>query len=336
MRDSSLHHPPRRRLLRRLATAIAFAAATAAPLSTPALADTYPSKPIRMIVPYAVGGATDLVARLIAQHLSNALKQPVVVENKPGANGMIGTELVAKAPPDGYTLLMNTAGAQTLNPVLFKAGYDGVRSFEPVAHIANIPLVMVVHPSLPVKTVQEFVALARARSTPLSYGSGTAMIELVTETFKASAKTPDITPVGYKGTGPQLNAVVGGEVQMAIDPFVSLPMIRAGKLRPLAVLTPTRSPALPDVPTMQEAGYRDMLFFSWAGLLAPAGTPREIVSRLNDEVTRIVSTPAMRERLASVDFEAVTGTPDQFRQMMTDEIARWTRIVRETGYKVQQ
>jgi len=314
---------------------VALGAALAAAVAVPAAAETYPSKPVRMIVPYAAGGATDLVARLIAQHLGTALRQPIVVENRPGANGVIGTEAAARAAPDGYTLLMNTAGAQTLNPVLFKVGYDPVRSFEPIAHLATIPLVLIVNPQLPVRTLQDYVTLARSKSTPMSYASGTAMIELVTETFKTSAKLPDVQAVSYKGTGPALTAVVGGEVQMAIDPFVSMPMIKAGKVRPLAVLSPARSTALPEVPTMLELGYRDMVFFSWAGLLAPAGTPKEIVARLADELSRIMTMPAVRERMLSFDFEPVNGTPAQFRQMMTDEVARWNAIVKATNYKAQ-
>jgi tripartite-type tricarboxylate transporter receptor subunit TctC len=317
------------RLRRRAMVALALGLA----VSSPASADSYPSKPIRMIVPYAAGGATDLVARLIAQHLGAGLKQPVVVENRPGANGVIGTEAAAKAAPDGYTLLMNTAGAQTLNPVLFKVGYDPVRSFEPIAHIATIPLVLIVNPALPARTLQDYVALARVKGSPMSYASGTAMIELVTETFKTSAKIPDVQAVSYKGTGPALTAVAGGEVQMAIDPFVSIPMIKAGRVRPLAVLSPTRSSALPEVPTMVELGYRDMVFFSWAGLLAPAGTPKEIVGRVAEEMSRIMAMPSVRERLLGFDFEPVNGTPAQFRQMMVDETARWHAIVKATGYK---
>lgn len=190
---------------------------------------------------------------------------------------------------------MNTAGAQTLDPVLFKVGYDPVRSFEPIAHLATIPLVMIVNPQLPVRTLQEYVALARGKSAPMSYASGTAMIELVTEAFKTSARIPDVQAVGCKGTGP----------------------------------------ALPEVPTMLELGCRDMVFFSWAGLLAPAGTPKEIVARLANELSRIMAMPAVRERMLSFDFEPVKGTPAQFRQMMTDEVARWNAIVKATNCKAQ-
>jgi tripartite-type tricarboxylate transporter receptor subunit TctC len=302
-------------------------------LTGAAWGQAYPNRAIRVVVPYAPGGATDVVARLVSQKLSVALKQPVVVENRAGANGMIGTELVAKAAPDGYTLLMNTAGAQTLNPVLYKANYEALKSFEPISLIANIGFVMVVHPSLPVKTLQDYIALARSKTRPMSYASGTAMIELVTETFKSVAKTPDVASIPYKGTGPQVTAVVGGEVEMTIDPFVSIPMIKAGKLRPLAVLSAARSPALPDVPTMQEAGIAGMNFNSWAGLLAPAGTPRDIVVRLHEEVSRIVATPELRERLAGLDYEPVNSTPEQFATVLAEETARWQKIVKDTGYK---
>ncbi|CAG9167294.1 hypothetical protein LMG23992_00773 [Cupriavidus laharis] len=301
----------------------------------PALAwsDTYPSKPIRMVVPFAPGGATDVVARLISQKLGEALKQSVVVENRPGANGIIGTDVVARAAPDGYTLLLNTAGAQTLSPLIYKASYDPLKSFEPISLISNIGFVMVVHPSVPAKTVQEFVALAKSKTKPLSLSAGSSMIELIGASFKATAGTPDIVSVSYRGTGPQMQAVVAGEVDMTIDPFNSMAMIKAGKLRPLAVLSDKRSPALPDVPTMQEAGYSGLEFGSWAGLLAPAGTPKEIITRLSKEVTRIVALPEIREKLTAIDYEAVGSTPEQFAKTIADDTARWKRIVKETNYK---
>ncbi|MGO4326633.1 tripartite tricarboxylate transporter substrate binding protein [Cupriavidus sp. 2TAF22] len=298
-----------------------------------AWSDGYPSRPIRMVVPYAPGGATDVVARLVSQKLAEALKQPVVVENRPGANGIIGTDAVARAAPDGYTILLNTAGAQTLSPVLYKAGYEPLKSFAPISLISSIGFVMVVHPSVPAKTVQEFVALARAKSRPLSLSAGSSMIELIGETFKATAGTPDVVSVSYRGTGPQMQAVVAGEVDMTIDPFNAMAMIRAGKLRPLAVLSPRRSPALPDVPTMQEAGIQGLNFNSWAGLLAPAGTPREIVARLNQEIVRIVAQPDIKARLAAIDYEAVGSTPEQFATIIADDAARWARLVKDTNYK---
>jgi tripartite-type tricarboxylate transporter receptor subunit TctC len=316
------------RLTAALTTAIAFTGSV--------WADTYPSKSIKIIVPYAPGGATDVVARLVSQKLGTALGQSIVVENRAGANGIIGTEAVARAAPDGYTLLMNTAGAQTLNPVLYKTNYEPLKSFEPVSLIAKIGFVMVVHPSLPVKTVQEYLALVNSKAKPMSYSSGTAMIELVTESFKSAAKTPDIASIPYKGTGPQMTAAVAGEVGMTVDPFVSIPMIKAGKLRPLAVFSATRSPALPDVPTMQESGVSGLNFNSWAALLAPAGTPKEIVTRLHTELSRIVATPEMRDRLAGLDYEVVNSTPEQLATTINEDVARWQKIVKETNYKVSQ
>ncbi|QEZ43198.1 Bug family tripartite tricarboxylate transporter substrate binding protein [Cupriavidus oxalaticus] len=308
-------------------------AAVLGTLPTLAWSDTYPSKPIRMVVPFSPGGATDVVARLISQKLGEALKQSVVVENRPGANGIIGTDIVARAAPDGYTLLLNTAGAQTLSPLLYKAGYEPLKSFAPISLISNIGFVMVVHPSVPAKTVQEFVALAKSKTRPLSLSAGSSMIELIGASFKATAGIPDVVSASYKGTGPQMQAVVSGEVDMTIDPFNSMAMIKAGKLRPLAVFSSKRSPALPQVPTMQEAGFDGMVFNSWAGLLAPAGTPKEIVNRLNQEVTRIVALPEIKEKLAAIDYEAVGSTPEQFATTIAEDTARWARIVKETNYK---
>ncbi|MDQ0142363.1 Bug family tripartite tricarboxylate transporter substrate binding protein [Cupriavidus necator] len=316
---------PRRRLL--------LCAALLGTMPALAWSDTYPSKPIRMVVPFAPGGATDVVARLISQKLGEALKQSVVVENRPGANGIIGTDVVARAAPDGYTLLLNSAGAQTLSPVLYKAGYEPLKSFAPISQISNIGFVMVVHPSVPAKTVQEFVALAKAKSRPLSLSAGSSMIELIGATFKSAAGTPDVVSVSYRGTGPQMQAVVSGEVDMTIDPFNGMAMIKAGKLRPLAVFASKRSPALPEVPTMQEAGFDGMAFNSWAGLLAPAGTPREIVTRLNQEMNRILAQPDIRQRLAAIDYEVVGGTPEQFAATIAEDAARWAKIVKDTNYK---
>ncbi len=315
--------PPRRRFIA-AASACALAPWTQAQGQT---ASPYPNRAIRLIVPFAPGGATDTVARLLSQKLSEALQQTVVVDNRPGAGGLIGTDAVARAAPDGYTLLLNTAGAQTLSPLLYKANYDPLKSFEPISLLANLGFVMVVHPSLPVQNVQELVALARSGKQPLSLSAGSSMIELIGAHFKLRTGTPDIVSASYKGTGPQMAAVVSGEVQMTIDPFNSLPMIKAGRLRPLAVLSPTRSPALPDVPTMQEAGFAEMEFQSWAGLLAPAGTPRAIVERLHQEVSRILTQADVLQRLASIDYAVVGSSPEQFAQTIRQDSARWAKLV---------
>ena len=310
-----------------LATLAAFA-------SGAAWADDYPSRPIRMVVPYAPGGATDTVARLLSQKLSEALGQSVVVENKPGANGLIGTEAAARAEPDGYTLLLNTAGAQTLTPVLYKTNYQPLDSFEPITLIASIDFVAVVHPSVPANTMGELVNLAKTRPNSISMSVGSSMITLIGERFKSTIGAPNMISAAYKGTGPQLTAVLAHEVDMTFDPFNSMEMIKAGKLRPLAVLSPRRSPTLPDVPTMEEAGIPDMNFASWAALLAPAGTPQPIVERLHKETVKILQQPDVQQQLASIDYGIIGSTPAELGETIRQDVERWKAIVKESGYKV--
>jgi tripartite-type tricarboxylate transporter receptor subunit TctC len=326
--------PPHRLRRRALLGLTALAAA----LAPAAYAAEYPERSIRVIVPYAPGGATDVVARLVSQKLSDALGQPVVIENKAGANGTIGTEQVARATPDGYTLLLTTAGAQTLATVIYKANYDPIKSFEPISLISNIGFVMVVNPSkVQAKTLKEFVTQAQAqdKTKPTSFSAGSSMINLIGEQFKATISTPQMINVQYKGTGPQMQAVVGGEVDMTIDPFNSLQMIRTGKLRPLGVLSEKRSPSLPDVPTMKEQGYPDMVFNSWAALLAPAGTPPAIVQRLQNEIIKVVALPEVRQQMASIDYEPVGSTAEQLAATIAEDTARWRKIVKDTGFKTE-
>lgn len=311
-----------------LATLAAFASGAAW------AADTYPDRAIRLVVPYAPGGATDTVARLLSQKLSEALGQSVVVENKPGANGLIGTEAAARAEPDGYTLLLNTAGAQTLTPVLYKTNYQPLDSFEPITLIASIDFVAVVHPSVPANTMGELVNLAKTRPNSISMSVGSSMITLIGERFKSTIGAPNMISAAYKGTGPQLTAVLAHEVDMTFDPFNSMEMIKAGKLRPLAVLSPRRSPTLPDVPTMEEAGIPDMNFGSWAALLAPAGTPQPIVDRLHKETVKILQQPDVQQQLASIDYGIIGSTPAELGETIRQDVERWKAIVKESGYKV--
>lgn len=322
--DSSM---PRRRVL------LAAAAAGLAPRAY-AQAGDWPSRPIRMVVPFAPGGATDVVARLFAQRLADALKQPVVVDNKAGANGMIGTTDVARAAPDGYTLLMNTAGAQVLSPALYKAGYEPLASFAPISLLAHIGLVLVVNPGLGANSVPDFVALARKPGKALNFAGGSSMISLIGEQLKATIGAADMVVAAYKGTGPQLQAVVAGEADVSVDPFVGLQLIRSGKIKPLAVLSTKRSAALPDVPTAEEAGLKGMSFGSWAGLLAPAGTPPAIVKRLNAELLKILALPEVREQLAKIDYEPVGSSPEQFAQVIAEDAERWARLVKERNFTV--
>ena len=299
-----------------------------------AWAESYPSRPIRLVVPFSPGGATDTVARLMSQKLSESLGQSVVVENKPGANGLIGTDLAARAAPDGYTLLLNTAGAQTLTPVLYKTDYEPLKSFEPISLIASIDFVVVVHPSVAANTIGELVDLAKKDSDSVSMSVGSSMITLIGERFKSTIGAPRMISAAYKGTGPQLTAVLAHEVDMTFDPFNSMEMIKAGKLRPLAVLSPKRSPALPDVPTMEEAGIPDMNFSSWAALLAPAGTPQHIVERLHKATVQILQQPEVQQQLARIDYGVVASTPAELAATITQDVERWKKIVKESGYKV--
>lgn len=300
----------------------------------PVRADTWPGKPIRLVVPFAPGGATDVVARIISQKLADGLGQPVVIDNKAGANGIVGTDVVAKAAPDGYTLLLTVASAQTLTPALYKLPFDPLKDLAPISIVANLGGVMVVHPSVPAKTMQEFIALVRSKPGKYDFAAGTSLIQLIGENFK-KATGAYIVPIPYKGTGPQLAAVLAGEVAMTIDPFTAVSHIKAGRLRALAVLLPKRSPLLPDVPTMIEVGVQGVELNSWAGLLAPTGTPKPVIARLHEEIRKIVAMPDVKERLASLNYEPVGNTPEQFAALMVTETAQWAKVVKETNFKIE-
>lgn len=319
---------------RRRLVLLAGATAAAALSPLPAWSDTWPAKPIRMIVPFAPGGATDVVARLVSERLAAALGQPVVIDNRAGANGIIGTDAVAKATPDGYTLLMTTGGAQTVSPSLYPLPYDSIKDLAPISMVATLGTMIVVHPSVPAKTLQEFIALAKANPGKYNYATGSSLINLVGETFKLVTGT-DIVAIPYKGTGPQLSAVLAGEASMTIDPFTAVQHVKSGKLRALAVLSPKRSALLPDVPTLQEAGVSGVELDAWAGMLAPAGTPAPVIKRLHAEITKIVALPDFRERLAALNYEPAGTTPEQFAQLIVADTAKWAKAVKATNFKVQ-
>jgi tripartite-type tricarboxylate transporter receptor subunit TctC len=317
-------------------TALGGIASTLAAGTLPAAAsDAYPNRPVTMVVPYTAGGSTDIVARLIAQKLQESLGQPFIVDNKGGANGVIGMDIAARAAPDGYTLLMNTAGAQALAPVIYKTKFHALDSWEPISLISSIPFVIVAREGLPVKTFADMVALAKAGNPPLSASSGSSMIVLATDQLKRVIGAPTLINAQYKGTSMQAQAVVKGEVDISVDSFVTLPQIKAGKVRPLAVIAPQRAASLPDVPTLAELGVKDMDFASWSGLLAPKGTPRAIVERLSAEVQKIVRTPEMQERLRGLDHTPVGSGPAEFARLIGDDYARWQRVVKETGFKIE-
>ena len=313
----------------------AVAVLSVAPLAN--AQDAYPSKPIRIVVPFPAGGATDILARAVAQKLTEAWGPAVVVDNRPGAGGNIGSDIVAKSPPDGYTLLMGTVGTHAINPSLYaKMPYDHVKDFAPVVLVASVPNVLVVTPSLPVQSVAELVAYAKANPGKLNFassGSGTS-IHLSGELFKTTAGV-QIVHVPYKGSAPALTDLVGGQVHLMFDNLPpSLPQIKAGKLRALAVTSLARAPALPDVPTMVESGFPTFEASSWFGLLAPAGTKPEIVAKINAEVRNWLGSAEARDKLLSQGANAAGGSPEDFARHIAAETAKWAKVVKESGAKV--
>jgi len=297
----------------------------------------YPTRPIRLVVPFPPGGTTDILARSVAQKLTEAWGQPVVVDNRPGAAGNIGAELVAKSAPDGYTLLMGTVGTHAINASLYaKMPYDHVKDFAPVILVAGVPNVLVVNPAVPANSVQELIAYGKAHPGKLNFassGSGTS-IHLAGELFKVSTGV-NMTHIPYKGSAPALQDLVGGQVQLMFDNLPSaLPQIKAGKLRALAVTSTTRAAALPNVPTVAESGLPGFEASSWFGILAPAGTPPAIVAKINAEVGKWVSSPEAKEKLLSQGANAIGGTPEDFAKHIQTETAKWAKVVKDSGAKV--
>ncbi|MCC7426920.1 MAG: tripartite tricarboxylate transporter substrate binding protein [Alphaproteobacteria bacterium] len=297
----------------------------------------YPNRPVRVVVPFAPGGATDILGRLIAGHLQEALGQPFVVENRSGGGGNIGSDLVAKAAPDGYTLLIGAAGNIGINPGLFpNMPYDPVRDLAPISLMASTPNILVVHPSVPANNVAELIALARSRPNQLNFASSGngSTIHLSAELFKALAQV-QMTHVPYRGSGPAVADLLAGTVQLMFDNLPSaIPHVQAGRLRALGVTSAKRAPALPNVPTIAEAGVAGYEATSWFGLFAPAGTPRPVIERLMQEVHAGVAKPALAERIRSLGAEIVTNTPDQLATMVRTEIAKWREVIRVSGAKL--
>jgi len=301
-----------------------------------ALAQAYASKPIRIVVGFPPGGGVDINARLLAPELTQAFGQQVIVDNRPGAGTNIANELVARAAPDGYTLLINTA-ALVINMSLYKkVAYDAVRDFAPLSLFSMAPNILVVHASVPVKSAKEFVALAKSRPGKLNYssaGAGTTQ-HLAGELFNLRAGTK-IVHVPYKGSAPSITALISGEVDLT---YANIPAIsahvKAGRLRPLANLGPKRSDQLPQVPTMKEAGVAGVEVVVWYGLLAPAATPRDIVVKLADAIARAARTPNMRQRLIDLGAEPVGSTPEEFGKLLREELVRWAEVVKVSGARV--
>jgi tripartite-type tricarboxylate transporter receptor subunit TctC len=300
-------------------------------------AQTYPDKPIRLVVPFPAGGTTDILARAVGQKLGEHLGQQVVVDNKPGAGGNIGSDIVAKSAPDGYTLVMGTVGTHAINASLYKKmPYDHIKDFVPVSLVALVPNILVVHPSVPANSVKELIAYAKANPGKLNFassGNGTS-IHLSGELFKTTAGV-EMTHVPYKGSAPAVTDLLGGQVQLMFDNMPSaLPHVKAGKLKALGVTTAKRFPAAPDIPAIAEAGVPGYEASSWFGVLAPAGTPKEIVNKLSSEIAKILQTPEIKERLLSQGAEPVGNTPDQFAAFIKAETAKWAKVVKESGATV--
>jgi tripartite-type tricarboxylate transporter receptor subunit TctC len=300
-----------------------------------ALAQPYPNKPVRIIVAFPAGGGTDIVARTISPKLSEALGQQVVIDNRGGASGLVGTELAARAAPDGYTLFMGTLGNLSVNPLLFpKAPFDVARDFAPLTQAVAVTFMLYVHPSLPVKNVKELVALAKSRAGSVNYassGSGGAP-HLAAELFNSLAAVK-MVHVPYKGSGPSFVDVLGGQVPLTFDILTQgMQYVKGGRLRSIATLGPARTPVLPEVPTVGETlkGYEVV---NWFGMVAPAATPRDIINRLHGEIAKILRLPDIKERLISQGTDPVGSTPDEFGAFMKAETAKWARVVREANIR---
>ncbi|MPZ44331.1 MAG: tripartite tricarboxylate transporter substrate binding protein [Betaproteobacteria bacterium] len=296
-------------------------------------AQTYPAKPIRLIVPFAAGGSTDIIARVVGQKMGEGFGQQIIIDNRPGAASSLGTELGARAAPDGYTLLMGTPGL-TINPSLY-AGvkFHPVRDFSPVILMASVPLMIVVHPSLPVRSVEQLVRLAKSRPGDLNYASAGSSTHLTAELFMQRAGI-SMVHVPYKGSAPATNDLVAGHVQVAVDNILSaLPHVEAGKLRALAVTSAKRALSAPQTPTLAELGFPGFDASSWFGLLAPAGVSKDIVSQLNASAQKALQSNDVREKLVNIGAAVVGSTPEQFGTFIAGEHERWAKLIKERKIK---
>jgi tripartite-type tricarboxylate transporter receptor subunit TctC len=305
-------------------------------LATPALAQQgYPSRPIRFIVPFAPGGGTDFMARLVAQKLGERLGQQIIVDNRAGAGGTVGTNLVAKSAPDGYTLLLGQVSPLAISPHLEKVPYDPVRDFTAASLLASSYHVLVVHPSLPVRSVKDLVALAKARPGQINYGSSGAgtNLFLIAELFKATTGT-DIVHVPYKGTAPAVIAILSGESQMMFGGITGvMSHVESNRLRALGVTSPQRSPLLPRVPTLIESGLRGVDAASWYALLGPAGLPRDVLDRLSKEVAQLAASADYRQLLEKQAFEPHSTRPDEYPAFIKAELAKWAKVIKTAGIR---
>ncbi len=314
-------------------TAIALSLFAAA-----AAAQSFPSKPVRILVGFGAGGSTDIVARTLAQSLTADWKQNVLVENRPGASGMIAAELVAKSPPDGYTLMITPQTSLAVAPALYgKAAYDTMRDFTPITLTGYTPLLMVVHPSFPPKTFREFIALAKKSKEPITFGSGgVGSSPHMAGELMAAQLGIKITHVPYKGENPALADTIGGQIPIMFGNLpVAVPHVNSGRLRGLANTWSKRSPLAKDIPTVAESGFKDYAIATWFGLLGPANMPAELVMRIQRDTARLFNVPATKDKLTGMGVDLVLDTPEQFREYLKSEVARYSKVIRDAGIKAQ-
>ncbi len=303
------------------------------------LAQSYPNKPIRFIVPFPPGGGADILARIVGEKLTKNWRQPVVIDNRPGGNGFIGAQIAAKAAPDGYTIYLGNSDHLTVNPCLYsKMPYDTVKDFAPVTPVAYQKLILIVHPTVPAASVKELISLAKSKPGQLNFASwGTGSVgHLTGELFKTMAGV-DMVHIPYKGSSPAFTDLLGGQVSLMFATIAAgSPHVKSGKLRALAITGAKRSPALPDVPTVAEAGLPGFEIASWNGVFAPAGTPKEIVTKLNTEIVKILSMPDVNERLSALGAEPAGMTPEQFAAIIKADLNKWAKIAKDAGIRLDE
>ena len=296
----------------------------------------WPSRTVKIIVPFSAGSGTDILARIVADYLGKSLGQAFVVDNRQGADGILGTDMITKAAPDGYTLGFIPSSPIVMNPALYaKLPFDPIKDLIPVANMAMVGCVLGVQPELPVKNVPELIAYAKANPGKLNYAAGSTFTHLAGEMFKYLSGT-NIVAIPYKGTAPQVTAMLGKEVEIIFDPFLGVQHFKSGKIRPLAVTSSRRSGIFPDLPTLQEAGLKDYQVETWIAMFAPAGTPKAIVDTLHGEMTRITSLPEVRARLADLSYEPVIETQDAFSRRIVADTARWAKTVKDANFQVNK
>lgn len=302
----------------------------------PAAAQNYPNRPVRFVVPFAPGGSTDTLARSLALKMGESMGQQVVVDNRSGGNGNIGTDIVAQAPPDGHTIVLGYIANLAIGPHLYaKLPFDPIKSFAPITLLAESPNILVAHPSLPVKTLKELIAYAKSNPAKLNFGSASvASVGHLTGVMLNQMAGIDLQHVPYKGSGQAVVDVVGGQIQLMFSGMSSvMPHIKANRLRPIAVTGEKRSPAAPDVPTIAESGFPGFSATAWYGVLAPANTPRPIVTRLNTEILKALAFPDVKQRLESVGFELIGSTPERLAEYLRTELRKWEKVVKASGAK---